>query len=314
MDHKQGSNNGMRLDVFLSRFLFLFLILFPSLTSATVVTSSDTVSITAIVGNGGSGSSGSGGGGGGGSSSGISPISNTVLFRGFAYPGSIVTLLKDGAIISEIPASPDATFQISLAGVAVGTYNFGIRAQDSDGGISTLQNYTIIVSSGITTIVSGIILPPTISIDKSEIKRGDILTILGKSVPSAEVSVVINSENNIIKKTVADVSGGWVYKLDTLELEYGDHQVKARGTTAVDITPFSQTLAFKVGLTTKTIDSTKPGFIISDLDKNGKVNIADFSLMAYWYKRSNPPANADMNHDGKIDLVDFSILAYYWTG
>jgi hypothetical protein len=49
------------------------------------------------------------------------------------------------------------------------------------------------------------------------------------------------------------------------------------------------------------------------------VNLVDFSIAAYWYKR---PLSADfkvkeaakLNGDGKIDLVDFSIMAYYWTG
>jgi hypothetical protein len=40
----------------------------------------------------------------------------------------------------------------------------------------------------------------------------------------------------------------------------------------------------------------------------------DFSIMAYWYKRPNPPASVDLNGDSKIDLVDFSILAFNWTG
>jgi hypothetical protein len=45
----------------------------------------------------------------------------------------------------------------------------------------------------------------------------------------------------------------------------------------------------------------------------------DFSIAAYWYKRT---LSADfkkiekerLNGDGKIDLTDFSIMAYYWSG
>lgn len=55
--------------------------------------------------------------------------------------------------------------------------------------------------------------------------------------------------------------------------------------------------------------------LIGDINCDGKVNLIDFSIMAYWYKlRSAPPANVDLNGDGKIRLVDFSILAYHWTG
>ena len=51
-----------------------------------------------------------------------------------------------------------------------------------------------------------------------------------------------------------------------------------------------------------------------DLNNDKKVNLVDFSIEAYWYKKKNPPANVDLNHDGKVDLIDFSIMAYYWTG
>ena len=51
-----------------------------------------------------------------------------------------------------------------------------------------------------------------------------------------------------------------------------------------------------------------------DMNNDKRVNLVDFSVVAYWYKRPSPPATVDLNNDGKVDLVDFSILAYYWTG
>jgi hypothetical protein len=36
--------------------------------------------------------------------------------------------------------------------------------------------------------------------------------------------------------------------------------------------------------------------------------------MAYWYNNEAPPALIDLNKDGKINLSDFSILAFNWTG
>ncbi|HBZ36322.1 MAG TPA: hypothetical protein DEO26_01140, partial [Candidatus Veblenbacteria bacterium] len=52
----------------------------------------------------------------------------------------------------------------------------------------------------------------------------------------------------------------------------------------------------------------------ADLNDDGRVNIVDFSIAAYWYKRLSPPASVDLNTDGKVDIVDFSIMAYNWTG
>jgi hypothetical protein len=44
------------------------------------------------------------------------------------------------------------------------------------------------------------------------------------------------------------------------------------------------------------------------------VNILDFSIMAFWYKRLGFPAKVDLNTDNKVNLTDLSILAYCWTG
>jgi hypothetical protein len=66
---------------------------------------------------------------------------------------------------------------------------------------------------------------------------------------------------------------------------------------------------------TKNVNAEKAQCSIrGDLNNDCKVNLIDFSMAAYWYKRANPPANIDLNKDGKVDLVDFSIMAFNWTG
>jgi hypothetical protein len=299
--------------------LFVFPIFYSH---AQTIQDSQNISITAVVPDsnttgGGGGSSGGGSGGGGGGSSGASDTSqaNTkASFRGFAYPGSIVVLLKNGLTAVEVPASPDGSFSILLANLVQGTYNFGIRAEDTEGRKSTLQVYTVFVTTGITTEVAGIFLPPTVSIDKKEVRRGDILNVLGRTLPNGQVNVIFNSLNEITKKISADKSGIWHYKLDTNELEFGDHLTKARAVTTDDISPFSQILRFKVGTQNTPFSSDQQVGSRFDLNKDGRVNIVDFSILAYWYNRSKPPALVDLNEDGRVNLIDFSILVYHWTG
>ena len=263
---------------------------------------------------------GGGGAGGGGSGGAVSPsptyvLGENVIFEGIAYPGSKVKLFRAGKAIIEVPAGADASFDISLQILTPGTYNFGIQAEDNEGRKSTLKNYTLEITTGVTTAVRGIFLSPTISIDKIEVKRGDILTVLGNSAPQAEVTVVFNSGEPIIKKTLASATGNWVYKLDTLQLEMGNHQTKARSATKTDITTFSQSLAFKVGNTTVLKGAGRKGIRTNfDLNGDGKINLLDFSILAYWYRRSNPTELVDLNEDGEISLADFSILAFHWTG
>jgi hypothetical protein len=54
------------------------------------------------------------------------------------------------------------------------------------------------------------------------------------------------------------------------------------------------------------------GLVRADLNGNGSVGLDDFSILAYWYGRPNPPSSVDMNNDGVIDLADFSIMAHYY--
>ena len=79
---------------------------------------------------------------------------------------------------------------------------------------------------------------------------------------------------------------------------------------------------FKVGtkniaFETDTADQTASGQTFDpkfDLNTDKRIDIVDFSILAYWYGRSKPAASADLNHDGVVNLIDFSILAYHWTG
>jgi len=71
-------------------------------------------------------------------------------------------------------------------------------------------------------------------------------------------------------------------------------------------------VTFEVGDVTEL--NRVPSKPVGDMNGDQRVNLIDFSILAYWYKRPNPLASVDLNKDGKVDLVDVSILAFYWTG
>ena len=136
------------------------------------------------------GSSGGGGGGGGGSGS----SATAVIFQGKAYPGSDVTLLKDAQVVATTVAGADSNFQVTISGVSGGNYIFSVYSEDNKGVRSSLLTFPVSVTSGVTTKVSGIFIAPSIAIDKSEVRRGDNISIFGQSVPASEITVSINSE------------------------------------------------------------------------------------------------------------------------
>jgi len=253
----------------------------------------------------------SGGGGGG-----VVIIPTTVNFSGMAYPSSKVTILKDGNVAVTTIADPLAKFSVSLSGLTTGTYTFSVFGNDINGTKSLTFSFPIYITEGTTVNVSGIFLSPTINIDKSEVKRGDTLAVFGQTVPSTDVKIIFNSDQEIIKETQTDGAGLYKYDMDTSPLEYGDHGVKSKTIMGDTISSTSIELPFIVGLVSKLKedDNYDCNIIRGDLNCDGRVNLVDFSIMAYWYKKSAPPTRIDLSGDGRVTLTDFSIMAFYWTG
>lgn len=256
----------------------------------------------------------SGGGGGGGGGGGYVAPATSVIFSGRAYPKSTVTILKDAQIAATTIAGTDANFTTTLSGLTSGNYIFSVYSEDNRGNRSSLLTFPVSVTSGATTNISGIFVAPTIAIDKSEVKRGESITIFGQSVSRADITIAVNSHEEFFARTIADVDGIYLYNFDTFLLELGMHFAKAKASIGNTVSSFSGATGFKVGTKTVIAEEPKKAPEKGDLNGDKKVNIVDFSITAYWYNRPSPPSSIDLNKDGKINLVDFSILAFYWTG
>jgi hypothetical protein len=242
---------------------------------------------------------------------------DVAVFKGFSYPGSTVSLLKNGTVVATLPTAADGTFDIRVRSLTPGTYTFGVQAQDKNGLTSKLLSFTVYVSYGVMTSVEGIFLPPTITSDKVEVKKGDPITFYGSAVPNTEVRLSVSKNFEFLKKTKATASGTWMYLYISSELDLGDYSAKARSLTASDTSPYSDILTFRVGDTNRlrAKNNALNGFRKKcDLNNDEKVNLLDFSIMAFWYKRLGFPQKVDLNSDNSINLTDLSILAYCWTG
>lgn len=250
--------------------------------------------------------------GGGGA---IPPPVASVVFSGRAYPQRTVTLLKDAQVAAMTVAGLDANFQINLSGLSPGSYTFSIYSEDSKGRRSSLFTFPISVAQGATTKVGGIFIAPTIDVDKSTVKKGESIAIFGQSVSDAEITIEINSDQPFFNKVQADKDGVYLYNFDTSVLEMGQHFTKSKAALNGEISSFGKAVSFAVGTeTVKEEDKQEQEVSKGNLNGDNRVNLVDFSIMAYWYNRPSPPDNVDLNNDGKVDLIDFSIMAYYWTG
>ena len=239
------------------------------------------------------------------------------IFTGRASPQSTITLLRDGQVVATTISDSLANFRIIASGLSAGNYIFSIYSEDSRGLRSSLLTFPISVTAGATTQIGNIFIAPTISIDKSEVRRGDNITVFGQSAPNSEITIMVQSEEPLFEKVLADEDGIFLQNIDTSPLTIGRHSARARAAYRGEITAFSRSIDFLVG--TRNVVRATERLLRGDLNNDNRVNLIDFSIAAFWHRRAITPAFAiiereRLNGDGRINLVDFSIMAFHWTG
>ncbi len=257
-----------------------------------------------------------GGGGGGGGFI----VATTITFSGKSYPKSPVTLLKDSQIISTAIAGTDGSFLITLTNLVAGNYIFSMYSEDKYGNRSSLLTFPASVTYGATINVNGILIAPTVAVNKLEVKKGDDINIFGQSISQSDIIVSVHSNEEYFLKTVSDKDGIYSYNFNTSPLDLGSHITKSKTSISSQlVSSYSNSVSFKVGTQNVMATSTKACPVKGDLNGDCRVNLVDFSIASYWYKGALSDAFKQieiikLNGDGKINLIDFSIMAYYWTG
>jgi hypothetical protein len=291
-------------------FLSFFLLALPGILRADTLTANDSVTISARV----VGAGGGGGGGSGGGSGGEITTPTIVNFSGMGYPLSKIYILKNGEIAVTTIADPGANFSVSLTGLSTDTYTFSVYGEDKNGRKSSSFSFPIYITAGTIVNIGNIFISPTIDIDKSEVKKGDTLIIFGQTVPESAVSLSVHSDQEYFYHVASNKLGAYLYNLDTSFLQLGKHQTKSKSSWGNQVSPYTLPVSFLVGDENKKNENEICSFLTGDFNCDGHVNLIDFSIMAFWYKKTNPPAKIDLSGDTKINLVDFSILAFHWTG
>ena len=258
--------------------------------------------------------SGSGGGGGGSSGSprqqgtDTGPLSAGISFSGTAYPSARVVVLRNGFSYLSGPADSLGRFFMEDERTTPGTYTFSVKARDSKGRESAPTTFSMILPNNRSVFVGDVILPPTIEISPSNIPLAGAVTVSGETLPG------INVEISVAENKYAARSGplGTYSRSLKPDLPSGFYTVRAKPLLGDGIDRFSVALSLRIGDTAGLFDPREASR--GDLDGNSRVNLVDFSILAFWYRKGNPPASVDLNGDGTVDLQDMSVLAYYWTG
>jgi len=277
-------------------------------------------------GSSGSGGSGGGGGGGSGGSSGTSggggfestdgPFESgdgRIIVSGTAYPGARVTILADGQVVDTVNANGSGDYSITIDGIARGAYTFGVYAQDRDGNRSSTFSTSFTISGARASRLSNINITPTIAVDPDPAEPGETITFSGFALPDATVTLQTGRDDGTNTQTltaVSDSNGAWRTTLPTTGLARDTYRVRAEAAQLDgDKTNFSDYVFYGIGQAAE-----QP--LTPDLNRDGSVNLIDFSIMLFWWQtdggESDPPA--DINQDGTVSLTDFSILLFNWTG
>lgn len=277
-------------------------------------------------GSSGSGGSGGGGGGGSGGSSGSTAgggFESTdaayqsgdgrVIISGYAYPNSTVGILVDGNFFDTTRANSSGQYSITLDEIARGVYTFGVYAVDPKDVRSSTFSTSFTVTGARTSALSNVNVSPSILVSPDPVDPGQTLTVSGYTLPNASITIQngkINTNSSKTFSAISDSSGRWTTTLDTSGFSVSTYQIRAKAEqVGGHSTHYSEYTFYGVGQT-----ADVP--INADLNRDGKVNLIDFSILLFWWNSnggdSDPPA--DINRDGTVSLTDFSILLFNWTG
>ncbi len=256
-------------------------------------------------------SSGPSGGGGGG---GLFLQTGSVNISGSGIPGGALVILKDGKIVKEDTISVLGTFSVDFADLQRGTYTWGAYVKDPDGRLSSTYNSTIYLIAKTNNIIAPVYLSPTIKAVKTTVDLGGDVELSGYGIALTPVLAIMNKQGDVLNSKIvtatstANGNGSYKIKLSTVGLAKGTYEVKVQSIISKsDQSNFSPVLYIGVG------ESPNPNFgNRSDLNKDGKVNLVDFSILLFNWKGSD--TTADINQDGTVNLTDFSIMLANWTG
>ncbi len=237
-----------------------------------------------------------------------------VTLEGRTLPQGSLVILQDGKIVKEEQVSILGNFTNVFTQLERGTYTWGVYVKDPDGNRSATYNSTIYLIGGTNNIIAPIYLSPTIKAQKTTVSVGEQIVLSGYAIPVTPILAFFYKQGSaltgkiITATTTALGSGSWSLKIPTQDLVKGTYEVKVQSlVTTKDQSNFSPILYIGVG------ENPNPDFKLrADLNKDGKVNLIDFSILLFNWKTSD--AIADINQDGTVSLIDFSIMLANWTG
>lgn len=234
-------------------------------------------------------------------SAGPSVAPTTLGFSGKAYPGAKLTLYTDGSkgAISAIPVLAGGDFNLTLSAIFQGNYTYSLLAEDRNGLKSQVKVFNVdFISSSL--FKRSILMSPTISIENSNVQKGELLKVSGYAYPGNKVTLNLG---NINYSTTTPISGQYDFLINTSLTDSGNHFIRSKQADLAtgQESDWSLTEIFQIRdfLT-----------VFLDFNRDGILDIRDWSifLSRFGSKDTATVGTVDFNRDGKADISDFSIF------
>lgn len=230
-----------------------------------------------------------------------------VEFSGQAYPGCKIEILRkstEDIRYKQVPVessliNPDGAFSITYQALLMGEYFFVLRAEDKDGNKTGILSFNINLLSKNQLVASDIFVPPTLSFGNGVFTEEKEIIAKGYSAPNSKIEFKI--DDKIVGEATADNTGRYTFTISANGLELGEHYVKVRQIKNEKESAFSFPRAFKISTLT---------YPKADFNADNLVNITDWSVFLYRWGSDDQSLKSkiDIDDNGKIDIADFSIF------
>jgi len=150
----------------------------------------------------------------------------TLTVRGQAAPGALVSIYDGNTLIGTTVANSNANFTKKFVALRSGLHNLKIEYVDKSGRKSTTVNDTVSLAFHKETAVE-YFLPPTFEIIPTSVTEGGQVSFQGSTVPGAQVTVVIDGGNTVLRPQ-ADSNGNYSVSLGTDGYFFGQHPVNVK--------------------------------------------------------------------------------------
>lgn len=244
--------------------------------------------------------------------------SSMINITGKTIPNSQIKIFKDGNVLIYTKSDNNGDFSQDIYGFFHGNYSFGLSTKAKDDSTTDIINFNVELKPGNYVSVSTIFVAPTIKInDKNNTK--DNISIEGYGLANSKVEINLFSQKEKQEKQKilidTDKNGYYKYLLNIQNLIEGEYKIFSKNIFEDEFVGVSKNSYI---LIEKNVDENfnteiYKNKIRCDLNDDHKVNLIDFSILLFYWLRSDY-IEGDFNLDNIVDIKDFSIMAYNWTG